>query len=358
MRNLTGKLMVRWSVLLLAFIVGSVGVRGAEVVLRERAIVSGAVVRLSDVAEVRSEDAEQQRALESLVLIPVPVSSRSMSLAEVRDRLDLLGVNLWDIDFQGARHVRLEIGTSAEVEAEESFNFENVVGSASSPEASAHDVQAASFVAFDPSTVERFCRSRTERALEAAGWEWVGMSLTPECQAVLERGCRWLSAEVDRESLETTQPRINLVVEVEHQRRNLSLPVSAEPMPQVLFLKQVVERGTVLTTEHVQLRPWPRRDLDRATSDMSEIIGREVRGILSVDRPIDPTQLTLPQLVRRSTAVRIGSNVPGIRVHASGKALADGALGDVIPVQLTDPRRPVQAQVVGPSEVVILGGGF
>lgn len=350
MLSLASHRMLRTSLLLVALWGLATSAFGTEVILKEIANPAGSVMRLKDLAEVRSEDESVCQSLEALELFPVPLTSRSISAMEVRDRLELLGVDLWQIELQGARSIRIEVGANT-------VDFESRIEAEFIETQSTAEVRPASFLAFDEQAVERFCRSRTERLLETEGWEWNGLSISDESRRVLERGCRWLGAEVDRQSLSTQQPIVRMAVEVDGSRVFLPMVVFAQPLPRVVFLKQVVERGTVLTEEHVTLRPWPRRDLSRATANLEDVIGREVRGSVQVDRPIDPAQLTLPQMVKRNTEVRIGSNVPEIRVFASGKALADGAMGDVIQVQLSDPRRPVRARVTGPGEVVLLGSG-
>ena len=57
------------------------------------------------------------------------------------------------------------------------------------------------------------------------------------------------------------------------------------------------------------------------------------------------------QLVRRNTAVTIHSIWPGVKVTASGKSMADGALGESVLVEQANSKQRVLAKVVGPQTV-------
>ena len=61
----------------------------------------------------------------------------------------------------------------------------------------------------------------------------------------------------------------------------------------------------------------------------------------------------LPKLVERNQAVTIHSLWPGVKVTASGKALADGMLGEAVLIEQPDSRERVLAKVIGPQTVEV-----
>jgi len=61
----------------------------------------------------------------------------------------------------------------------------------------------------------------------------------------------------------------------------------------------------------------------------------------------------LPKLVQRNQAVTIHSLWPGVKVTASGKALADGTLGEAVLIEQADGRERVLAKVIGPQTVEV-----
>jgi hypothetical protein len=61
----------------------------------------------------------------------------------------------------------------------------------------------------------------------------------------------------------------------------------------------------------------------------------------------------LPKLVQRNQAVTIHSLWPGVKVTASGKALADGTLGEAVLIEQPESRERVLAKVIGPQTVEV-----
>jgi len=64
----------------------------------------------------------------------------------------------------------------------------------------------------------------------------------------------------------------------------------------------------------------------------------------------------LPRLVQRNQVVTIHSLWPGVKVTASGKALADGTLGEAVLIEQADSRERVLAKVIGPQTVEVRPG--
>jgi hypothetical protein len=66
-----------------------------------------------------------------------------------------------------------------------------------------------------------------------------------------------------------------------------------------------------------------------------------------------PTPAELPLLVKRGEEVTIHSRTAGVLVTTSGKALADGALGSEIAIEIDDPRTKLRGRVAGPKTVAV-----
>ena len=58
-------------------------------------------------------------------------------------------------------------------------------------------------------------------------------------------------------------------------------------------------------------------------------------------------------VVHRNEAVTIVFEVPGILLTVRGKALEPGAVGDLVNVLNIQSNRTVQAEVIGPGQVII-----
>ncbi|WP_134680639.1 flagellar basal body P-ring formation chaperone FlgA [Paracoccus ravus] len=82
-----------------------------------------------------------------------------------------------------------------------------------------------------------------------------------------------------------------------------------------------------------------------------DILGREAKRNLLPERPIDAQSLTEPRAVRRGMAVTISHLDRGLTLSATGKALQDGAIGDVIRVVNTHSSKTVYGEITGDGKV-------
>ncbi len=94
------------------------------------------------------------------------------------------------------------------------------------------------------------------------------------------------------------------------------------------------------------------KTLDRnALVDEVMIVGQAARRPLAEGRPIRSGDVEAPQLVQRKSMVTITLEMPNMKLTAQGRALEDGALGDVIRVENTQSRRTIEATVTGANAV-------
>lgn len=100
---------------------------------------------------------------------------------------------------------------------------------------------------------------------------------------------------------------------------------------------------------------WMEVDADRLSSsvvlDADELIGFVARRALAPNQPIGETDVQLPVAVRRGEIVTMVLESGTITLTAQGRALDDGATGDVIRVTNTQSDRTIDATVEGPGVV-------
>jgi flagella basal body P-ring formation protein FlgA len=148
--------------------------------------------------------------------------------------------------------------------------------------------------------------------------------------------------------------------------------ISQHELRQIL-LQSGIERQMVLVTgsERVTLlsdaRPLQARPIQRSFDSVEAI---QPASFLRVEPPAPPPSKTTvaqpapqteaaeppPRLVDRGTNVTVLARTAGVRVTTSGKALAHGAVGETIAVELDDSREKVLARVVGPHTVEVAVG--
>ena len=320
--------------------------------LKERVAVGRATIRVADLAEVEDEDIERSRAIAELELCPTPTTSRSMGMGEIRDRLELLGVDLFEIRFQGSLTVQIEPIATSSRSTRDAVSIPSP--GTSVPAALASSVSTPVDVTtpqLDVLALERFCRTRLERRVEEAGLEWQSLPVSAESQRLIE-GRRWISAELVEEAQKLV---VVLKVDRSGDMTAVRMPLETKPMPQVVFVRSPVSRGHVLTSDDLEMRPWPSRDLARATTDPQLVVGKEVEGVIQRDRPLDPALLKTPTLVRRGSRVTVISRVGEIQVSTVGTAMGEGGIGSEVMVQLSDRRRTLQGRITGENRVEVGG---
>ncbi len=346
---------------------GSMSAQEATIRLRQRAEVETSIVRLGALASISGSDESFVTRLEAVELFPTPVAERSVDDQAILERLELLGIDPFRIEIAGASRVVIAPIVRAE-RAAASSSRDEIAGAerGSNPilddsfaerqvgwtDLITDDSDGRGTYRLDPAQVERFCRLRLERQAEEAGFEWRAASLPSETHRILSRGSRWLEAKLtvaeDRESVSVT-----MLIEQQGERTWVPIDVEVAPLPQVVFLNGAVERGRPLTLEDLEVRPFRRRDGMRTISNTADAVGRELTVQWPADRPIDPTVLAAPTLIRRGARVTVVSSVDGLSVTTSGTANSDGRMGGFVEVRLGDRRRTLTGRVVGENRVVV-----
>lgn len=74
-------------------------------------------------------------------------------------------------------------------------------------------------------------------------------------------------------------------------------------------------------------------------------------------RPAPAAVVAPEKLVARGQGITVRAVAPGVRITSPGKALADGALGDDITVELAENRLQLQGRVIGPQLVEVRTAG-
>ncbi len=124
--------------------------------------------------------------------------------------------------------------------------------------------------------------------------------------------------------------------------RTLKVPVLSHPL----------DRGSVIGAEDITTMDIPLRNLNRAPlRHVSEMVGMAVKRNIRANTVIFKRDIEPPRIVRRNALVRIIFKTPGLALTTKGKALASGALGDVIDVLNVRSKRIIQVTVIAKNTV-------
>ena len=113
-------------------------------------------------------------------------------------------------------------------------------------------------------------------------------------------------------------------------------------------------RGAIFGPEDVQQEV---KDTARLTqgylTDLKDVIGMVARRSVPAGAVLHPGLVQAPVVIRRGETVVLLARANGMEVRVEGRAMADGAVGDVIRVRNLSSGRVVEGVVVSPGVVEV-----
>jgi len=133
---------------------------------------------------------------------------------------------------------------------------------------------------------------------------------------------------------------------------SLYLSSNVRTFAKVLVTTQSLRRGAQLQASDLAFEVRETSNLTAsAVSDLERTVGMLLKRPLAAGAVITGSALEAPRLVRRGQTVTIIAEVAGLVVRSAGKALADGASGDLIRVRNPFSKQVIQGLVTSPGVV-------
>lgn len=133
------------------------------------------------------------------------------------------------------------------------------------------------------------------------------------------------------------------------------LSLTLEKHPTVAVSPKSLPRGHVIQRGDLIRIPLPADELgSEMITDPDDVIGMEVHGVVRSNRPINRADLGAPIVVHRGDLVEIVVVGGGITVSTSAKSLGNGAIGDLVEIELMRFRKRLVARVVNSGTVEIV----
>lgn len=133
--------------------------------------------------------------------------------------------------------------------------------------------------------------------------------------------------------------------------------VAAEATPNTVELPVLTSpkaMNDVITEDDLVMQEFPsNRVKGDMLRDSTQIIGQAAKRQLSAGKPLRLIDLRREYLVKRGENVSLIYRNGALEITATGKALENGALDDVIRVTNNASNRTVDAKVAGPNQVEI-----
>jgi flagellar basal body P-ring formation protein FlgA len=391
---------LRSAVVGLATVVGvlfpTVDARAALVRIRSEARLTRPLIRLGDIAEVAAETPAEQARLEGLAIAPAPAAGRAIRLefADVRSRLEALGVDLSGTEFTGASTTIVTTPEAAPVPTKPrqpapKVDVPQIIPpKAPAPKPAVRKEPAPKAPA--PIPVPKPSPPVTDqqaRRLEEVFAKEVLRKLASQSPPVREVD---VAVVLDRANLDSLASMATSLItgtgsilvasttteqtppgdetpetpEFEFHCRSPKGETCAvrpvcrlTPWPRVVQLKGTVPRGAVLRAEDLVERPVSpdRHDPETHPTGTQELIGRETTRVLRGGETIRRGDVREVPLVRRGELVTVHSRRAGITVRMEARSMDEGSVGQSVTVVALDGKNKYVTRVVGYHEVEVGG---
>ena len=173
-----------------------------------------------------------------------------------------------------------------------------------------------------------------------------------------------LKVEPQSPNVSLGRSQINVSIIVDGELR-MTLPVlfEAKLLQKVAICRGAVQKGEILTEEKLFSERRPIEPNNRATLPFEQVIGAKAArainpGVAIGSADVEVTASTdTALLVRPRQAVKMIVRLGAVNVVATGEAMQEGRLGQIIRVQNLDSKKVVAGRISGPALVEIETGG-
>jgi len=308
---------------------------GANVELRERAILQGSVLRLADIADLSGGSLKQlaDLAATSLLTTPAPGSRLFLSGTQIRDLLQNRGIDTGGLIFEGAAIVE-------------------VIRSADSPQIAAAPQEKLTLAEIETAVVEAietYLRKQTGHSL----WS-IRVNLQEMGSGQRDRLGSKLLARGGRSPWKGEQ-EFHLFKQAGGSKVVIHANVNRVE-PAVVALRSI-GKGELIRSSDVELRMQQGNVSPQTVSTLSQVVGMQAQRTIRADELIRENQLRAPTQVSRGETVSVIARTAGIAVRTYATAKQDGALGELVQVETLEDKQRLVARVVGRGELEVHATG-
>lgn len=139
------------------------------------------------------------------------------------------------------------------------------------------------------------------------------------------------------------------------QSWRIHVPVEIVTVGRVVATTRALARGSVLEREDLVITETELGPLGHGYFlDPANVVGQRLKRPMPTGSILTPAQIEAPAVIRRGQIVTIVANSQSIGIKMSGKALANGAIGQIIDIENVSSGRRVQGIVRSARAVEIL----
>lgn len=346
-------------------------VSGADVVLQTVVAPESRVVRLGDVAKIKSENEQEAKRLSAISLLPAPAPGRRrfIRMREIQDLLAAQGEDMSALNFSGELMVEIappaekDITTQRTVDRRAEWAGTSTVAAASMnvvPESALP--QPAAVRITDAQANE--ARNYIERAViehlkrnsgRKADWQLaVEVSPADLVKVLAAKSSLQCSGGV---SPWTGQQRMVVAFTTERGPVRVRFAAEITATQPVVVASRPIEAGQVITAADVaveSMNELPKETLRRKlVGSLDSLIGMEATHAIHEGDAVYSDDFRAALLIKKGEEITVYARGGGIQVRTLARARQDGARGELIGVESLEAKEPFEAVVAGPREAVV-----
>lgn len=331
--------------------------QGAELMLRERATQQGTIVRLGDIADISTASSTEMRILTSTPLLPAPApgTQQFLSVAQVRELLVARGLQMDQLTIKGARIV--EIGSVAKSTTKMLTTKMPTTKTDAEPTTPQLTFQAAELRV--QQAIEQHLHNNTsERDTSAGRWR-VEVTLTQNqidkiaglAKNFEARGQRPIRLGKGRSGKQ------RFFLSDGGDSKDILVTATITQIQSVVVVRQRIEREQLVRAVDVEILEREGNLPGGSLTDLEQVVGKVAQRSLRPDDIMQKNHVRAAWQVRRGETVSVFVRTGGIVVRTRAIAKENGAMGDLISVEMLEGKKRLTVSVSGPGEVAVHATG-
>tara|TARA_R110002111_G_scaffold107056_2_gene165513 strand:+ start:96405 stop:97553 length:1149 start_codon:yes stop_codon:yes gene_type:complete len=303
--------------------------------LKATAVVDSPIVRLGDIADVLNADPEQVTRMEEMTLQPAPAEGRTIviTISQIRNRLQALGVDLSQLELTGKSQVRVSLKQPEQTISRKSVATQKEVKTAEEK-------------------VQQALTDWVTRHFPNVGQFSLTVRIHPEDLPMIlgSRADTYRFPELDR-FYETEQEVALTLIDSKGATGQARVYCQLEKIPEILAVKYTLNKGTVIRADDLI---WASPEKNQSgISDPRLVIGRELTRTVHQSNAVRSQDLIEVPLIRDGSIVTVSAKRGTITVRREMRARGTGGLGDPITLIALEGRDQLTATITGYNQAEV-----
>jgi flagella basal body P-ring formation protein FlgA len=137
-------------------------------------------------------------------------------------------------------------------------------------------------------------------------------------------------------------------------QKRMKVSGGLDKLVKVPVLRETLYAGTIIGQRDITFKDMRERTVSSSTiRDANALIGMTPRNTITHGNLISRTDVEQPEIVSRGALVTMIVEHGGMQLSAQGKALENGAAGDIIRVSNSTSSKTIQGRVTGKNEITV-----